>query len=172
MKKSTKGTLAASAAAVLLLGGFGTHAAWSDGTTVGGTDINTGHLALINASCGAWKIGTGTLTDFNVSTLLVPGDVLTRVCTFEVDVAGAVNAKLSVSAPTVLDHSGNLVSAVTPTATFEDVSDPANVVPVSSGDTLTDGESVEATITVNVPSSAPQDLVGHLNDITVTATQS
>jgi len=106
------------------------------------------------------------------TTLLVPGDLLQRVCTFEVDVAGAVNAKLSVSAPTVLDGLGNVVTSVTPTATFKDVSDPANVVPVSSGDTLTDGESIEATITVNVPSNAPQDLTGHLNDITVTATQS
>lgn len=171
MKKSTKGTLAASAAAVLLLGGFGTHAAWSDGKAVGGTDIKTGHLALINANCGAWKIGTGTLTTFDPTTLLVPGDLLTRVCTFEVDVAGAVNAKLSVSAPTILDGSGNVVSAVTPTATFKDVTGGGSTA-ISTGDGLSDGEIIQATVTVNVPSSAPQDLAGHLNDITVTATQS
>ena len=52
MKKSTKGAVAAGAAAVLLLGGAGTLAFWNaDGTAEGGT-LTAGTLELTDLTCG------------------------------------------------------------------------------------------------------------------------
>ena len=174
MKKSTKGTLAASAAAVLLLGGLGTHAAWSQGQVVGGTDINTGHLSLVTVSCGDWQLKVGTVTSvYNAAThLFVPGDLLTRVCTFKVDVAGAVSATLTADTPSVLEG-GVAAPDLVATATYVDNSDGSTISPTT---VLVDNEVIKATVTVSLPAgsatSASEDLAATLDNITVTATQS
>lgn len=174
MKKSTKGTLAASAAAVLLLGGFGTHAAWSDGQDVAGTDINTGHLKLVTVSCGDWELTVGGITStYDAAThLVVPGDLLTRVCTFKVDVAGAVQATLSAGAPAVMDGATAAPDLVA-TATFTDHSDGSTI---TGSTVLTNNQQIDAEVTVSLPAgsatSASQDLTATLDTVTVTATQS
>ena len=58
MNKNVKGSLAAAAAAVLLLGGAGSLAFWNDSQTVAGTTINAGELKLDAASCSAagWTV--------------------------------------------------------------------------------------------------------------------
>ena len=154
MKKSTKGTLAASAAAVLLLGGFGTHAAWSDGQDVGGTDINTGHLSLVTVSCGDWQLTVGSVTSvYDAAThLFVPGDLLTRVCTFKVDVAGAVSATLTADAPSVLEG-GVAAPDLVATATYVDNSDGSTISPTT---VLVDNEVIKATVTVSLPAAVPR----------------
>ncbi|WP_182376578.1 alternate-type signal peptide domain-containing protein [Nocardioides sp. WS12] len=90
MKKSTKGALAAGSAAVLLMGGAGTLAYWTDNATVAGTEIATGHLKLIEADCGdGWVLDAGTPTEaLFVAQLLVPGDSVSQTCTYEVDSVG------------------------------------------------------------------------------------
>ena len=91
MKKSTKGAIAGATAALLLMGGLGTSAAWQGGSAIEGTNIETGELQLEKLDCTGWLFGVlnkveGTLK--NPETLLdtsrlVPGDALTRSCTFE-----------------------------------------------------------------------------------------
>lgn len=64
MKKSTKGALALLAAALLLLGGAGTLAFWSDNADLDGGEIEAGTLEL-TAEEGTWS---------NELDLWVPGD--------------------------------------------------------------------------------------------------
>jgi alternate signal-mediated exported protein len=169
VKKSTKGGLAAAAAVLLLIGGMGTRASWSDDGVVPGTAMETGHLKLINAQCDGWLI-SGDLFD-PASIKLAPGSVLTQICTFEVDALGAnLKADLSVTAPTFQTANG-LTAALGASATFED-GDGNAIVPESTE--LSDGETVTATLTVTLPSTvgnAVQDLSAQLQDVTVTATQ-
>ena len=169
MRKSTKGGLAAAAAALLLFGGLGTRATWSDGGTISGTDVGAGHLKLINANCGGWLI-SGNL--FDPATIkIVPGSVLTQVCTFEVDAVGVnLKASLSVTAPGFSTANG-LTGVLNTAATYVDQ---ATGSPIDALTQLSDGDIIEATLTVTLPTSADntiQDLTATLNDVTVTASQ-
>lgn len=84
MNKTIKGSLAAGAAAVLLLGGAGSLAFWTDEATVAGTDITAGYMKLTEPVCEGWLLeGTAYTTQ-----LLVPGDTLTQSCSFELDAEG------------------------------------------------------------------------------------
>ncbi|NRG41028.1 alternate-type signal peptide domain-containing protein [Rathayibacter sp. VKM Ac-2835] len=80
MKKTTKGAIAAGAAAVLLLGGAGTLAFWSDSEPIDAGAIESGNLTL-EVAPGTWADETpGTTTGalFDPATdLIVPGDVIT-----------------------------------------------------------------------------------------------
>jgi alternate signal-mediated exported protein len=178
MKKSTKGALAGAAAAVLLMGGFGTHAAWNDDAEVPGGAINTGHLNL-TSSCGGWDLVNGaTTTTFTDATLddllMVPGDVLSRLCTFTVHIAGdnLANATLSFgAAPAVKDGSAATLTEFTASADFTDVDGD----PILAGATLTDGQVVKAKLSVQLASTITglqgQDLQGLLDSLTVTVSQ-
>jgi alternate signal-mediated exported protein len=80
MHKPLKGAIALGAAGLLLLGGAGTYALWSDSVTLDGGTIGAGQLDLAVTTAGTWAdVSTGTsvpitnIDDF----LLVPGDVLT-----------------------------------------------------------------------------------------------
>src|SRR3982751_3830072 len=99
MKKSTKGALAAGAAASILLGGAGSLAYWTDTATVAGTDISSGHLKLVNGSCAGWKLDDGTA--LASGDRIVPGEVLSQACTFKVDAVGKhLKASFNVTSPT------------------------------------------------------------------------
>lgn len=83
MKKQTKAAIAAGAGAILLLGGVGTLAFWSDEVDLGGGgDITAGRLAL--GECA----GGGSWTDVNAGNTIpdigafriVPGDVVEYSC--------------------------------------------------------------------------------------------
>lgn len=172
MKKSTKGALAASAAGVLLLGGAGSLAFWTSDTTVGGGSIASGHLKLSAASCpGGWTIDGG---DPYVAQLLVPGDTITKVCTFTVDAVGDhLTASFDASAPD-LTGDPELTAELDVNAAYE-----VNSTPVgATGVAVVDGDTVTATITVDWPygtenntSNDPAGFAAVLDDITVTATQ-
>lgn len=83
MKKTTKGALAAGAAAVLLTGGAGTLAYWSDTGNADAGDINAGSFDLGDVTCDAdWKEGTEAVA------LLVPGDKVTKTCTGTLSITG------------------------------------------------------------------------------------
>ena len=169
MKKSTKGGLAAAAAVLLLIGGMGTRASWSDNGVVPGTAMNAGHLKLVNADCDGWLISGNLLAPATIK--IAPGNVLTQVCTFEVDALGVdLKANLSVTAPTFQTTNG-LTTALQTSATFED-GDGDDIVPDDT--VLNDGDVITATLTVTLPSTvgnAVQDLTATLQDVTVTATQ-
>jgi spore coat-associated protein N len=79
MHKPLKGAIALGAAGLLLLGGAGTYALWSDSVTLDGGTINAGQLDLAVTTAGAWAdVSTGTPVAIDIDDfLIVPGDVLT-----------------------------------------------------------------------------------------------
>lgn len=98
MNTTTKGAVAAGAAAVLLLGGAGTLAFWSDAATVNGGQVTSGSLSIDPVSCSpTWKYASGSAQNTDVVQGIVPGDSIYKVCTFTV---GAVGDHLSAS-PTI-----------------------------------------------------------------------
>ncbi len=171
MKRTTKGAIAAAAAGVMLLGGAGSLAFWTDEATVEGADINAGYLKLINADCGDdWTLDGGAVY---TTQLLVPGDTLTKLCTYEIDAAGEhLTAAFSVDAPSFTTSDG-LTDELDLTADYT-INDVAATPPTA----VVDGDVVGATITVDWPygvedndSNVSPGLSTTLNDITVTATQ-
>lgn len=147
--KTAKGTLAAAAAAVLLLGGVGTLAYWTDEESTPGTTINTGHLDLTDLDCGTgWTIDGGTAY---TTQLLVPGDTLTKTCDAEIDIAGAhfSTADFTVTVPS--DLTGNaalLAELATP-----DIDVTLNGTPQASatGVAVADGDDVQVAVTIDWP---------------------
>jgi alternate signal-mediated exported protein len=169
MKKTSKGVLAGAVGVLLLGGAVSTHATWTDDGVISGTTIGAGHLKLVNAQCNGWLIN-GNL--FDPATIkLVPGSVLTQVCTFEVSALGAdIKANLSVTAPQFQSANG-LTAALQTSATYRDASTNA---PIDASTALVDGEVVKAALQVTLPSlvgNAVQGLTATLQSITVTATQ-
>ena len=80
MHKPLKGAIALGAAGLLLLGGAGTYALWSDSVDLEGGTINSGQLEFVDTTAGAWAdASTGTPVPIaDITTfLIVPGDVLT-----------------------------------------------------------------------------------------------
>lgn len=113
MHKSTKGALAAAAAGVLLLGGAGSLAYWSDTDQVDGSEFNAGSLSLTALDgCDTWNLDTGEPggQPFDPATgFIVPGDVVSKVCTFEVEAVGehlraTVTAQPGTNTGDLLDH--------------------------------------------------------------------
>lgn len=170
MKKSTKGAFAAGTAAVLLLGGAGTLAYWTDAKDAPGTTIDSGHLKLSDAACAGWLLDGGAAY---VAQTLVPGDTLTQVCTFTVDSDGEhLAASFDVSTPG-LTGAQALLDELDVDASYE-VNDVAAAPPAA----IVDGDVVEATIVVTWPygsedndSNVAAGLAATLSAITVTATQ-
>jgi alternate signal-mediated exported protein len=81
MHKPLKGAIALGAAGLLLLGGAGTYALWSDSVELSGGTINAGQLEFVSTTIGVWRDASAgppgtTIPDIgNFS--IVPGDVLT-----------------------------------------------------------------------------------------------
>lgn len=83
MQKKTKGALAAGAAVLLLAGGAGSLAYWSDSENIAGSSINSGELSLDPAAVDGWyDVSTnpgpgnpGVKVD-PASFRIVPGDTL------------------------------------------------------------------------------------------------
>lgn len=171
MRRTTKGALAASGAAVLLLGGAGTVAFWSDDGTVDGGTIAAGTLTLSDLDCAdTWTEGADTDVQ-----LLVPGDTVTKACTGTITMTGD-----HIAATVALDDS----SVATAEAAFNDAApDAVNVDAVditadlTGGGTVTTSGAVSITITVDWPYGASADnesqgvSTSALNGLVVTAVQ-
>ncbi|MDT9592522.1 alternate-type signal peptide domain-containing protein [Nocardioides zeae] len=151
MKKTTKGALAAGTAAVLLLGGAGSLAYWTDTATTDGTTIQSGHLKLTDQDCdGGWKLDGDTAY---ANQLLVPGDSLTQTCTYRVSVAGEhlKTVDFAVTAPTDVTGAQALVDEIGVTTSVELDGEPQGT---ATGVDVTDGELVEITMTIDWPYGA------------------
>jgi alternate signal-mediated exported protein len=179
MKKSTKGALAAGAAGVLLLGGAGSLAYWSDSSKLTGT-IKSGHLKLVDQDCGTgWKFDDGFAF---ANQKVVPGDSVTQTCTYKVDLAGThLKAVLEVEDPEFVDAMGVLESALDATADFTlNDTTPATVVDPGTPVQLNDGDTIKAVVEVKFPESGlPEQganglggLTAVLDAIIITAKQS
>lgn len=169
MKKSTKGTLAAAAAGTLLLGGAGSYALWSTSATVSGTSLNSGHLALLDPSCGDWQLDSGESAPLTYADgdPIVPGDALTRVCTYTIDASGNhLRATVAADAPTL---SANYAGAVTVDAVDLQV----DGSPATEFTEDNDGDTLQVTVKATFNSSVTdhQDVVGSLGDVTVNVNQ-
>lgn len=171
MRKTTKGALAAGAAAILLMGGAGTLAYWTDTGTITGASITSGTLNLANPSCGSWTLdAAGGSTTFDPATgTIVPGDTLTRTCTFDVVAVGNhLAADLSISTPSYTG-SNALTTDLSASAAF--TVGGSSVTSITSAD---NGSVLSATVTLvfnTASDNTTENLTAVLNDVTVTATQ-
>src|SRR3954452_1767091 len=147
----TKGVLAIGAGGVLLIGGAGTLAAWTDSQAISGGSITSGHLQLItdgtNAGCTVWKLDSGESAPvtYTAGDPLVPGDVLTKDCAFTVRATGNhLRATVGISAVnfsgTNTNFGGKLSAAVS--------SVKVNGNPVTEITELDNGGSITAKVTV------------------------
>lgn len=173
MNKSTKGALAAGSGVVLLLGGVGTLAYWTDSETVGGGDLNSGHLDIVtdttNTGCGAWELDSheAAPTAYTAGDPLVPGDVLTRLCSYTIAAEGNhLRATVTADVPTLTGDLANSLT-VAPADIEVDGVDADEFTEANDGDTL----SVELQVTFNSAVTDDEDVSAVLGDLTLTATQ-
>lgn len=178
MKKSTKGALAAGAAASLLLGGAGSLAYWTDQATITGSSITSGHLKLTSPVCGQWKFADGTNLGNGT---IVPGDTVSETCTYVVDAAGKnLVATFDVTNPAMTGGTP-LDAVLDPSATYAVRHAGVTGTPTSGhGVTISAGDTVTAVVTVAFPRGSGVDnstniatgVTATLDNIVVTATQS
>lgn len=79
MNKLVKGSVAAAAGIVLLMGGAGSLALWNDSADLTGGSIDTGELSIVSNGDGAWATGIA---------LWVPEDTDTYTETFDITASG------------------------------------------------------------------------------------
>ncbi len=161
MKKSTKGLVATGAAAVLLLGGAGSLAYWTDNDIVDGGTIASGSIDLTNVSCATdWTYddSTGTSTT-TVTNGIVPGDTIVKQCTADLVLVGDhIGATVDISDASLTSLKG-LADELTVTAALTD--------PASGSVSGTGTHAVTIDITVDFPYgtvSSPDPLTGADND--------
>jgi alternate signal-mediated exported protein len=181
MKKPTKGALAAGAAAVLLLGGAGSLAYWTDVETFGGDTIGSGTLALAAADCAAWTFDDGEPTNasdegeltnasiYGPGSAVVPGDVLTTTCSYTITAKGD-HLRATVEASTSgfvddADFDGNLSVEVADIAV--NGTSATEFTEVNDGQDLT----VQLEVAFDGEDTESQALSAELDKITVTAKQ-
>lgn len=182
MHKSTKGALAAVTGAVLLLGGAGSLAYWNASATVNGGAITTGSLTLGAGSCGAnWVYANGTAAGQTV-VKVVPGDSITKSCTFTVGASGDhLSATLGAPATTTYTKSPTSATSDSLTVATTYTIDRTPVATLVNGDTLTstdNGKTLTAKFVVTMPygsttvnANDTQNLTATLNALTVSLTQ-
>ncbi|MBB6629529.1 alternate-type signal peptide domain-containing protein [Nocardioides sp. KIGAM211] len=158
MKKATKGALAAAAAGSLMLGGAGSLAYWTSTSDVNATNITSGHLKLVptlvgavpGTECGSWKLDS---QDFDPATgTISPGDVLSRTCTYSVDMVGSsLSAKLDVAVGAL---TGDLGSSLSTAGTRFTVAGGSPVTP-GTPTTVADGNAIVLNLEVKWADRAP-----------------
>lgn len=168
MNKAMKGAIAAGAAGILLLGGAGTFAVWSDTATISAADVSTGDLVLeVTGGAGAWTYpdGTSTVTAAGI----VPGDVITSTREAVVTASGDHIAGVF----EVGDLGGVLPTGVTAEVTTveveENLTDTAGVLSFDEAGTYE--VDVVITLTFDTTATTGQDALIDLNDLTLTLTQ-
>ncbi len=174
MHRSTKGALAAAAAAALLLGSAGTLAYWTGNADVPGATFTSGYLRLTDDTCAtaAWQLDGGA--DYTTQRI-VPGDSLTKTCTFSIDGVGDhMTVSLDTATPgwtatNALTDDLAVSSTFTGSVSGGPLADPA---------TVTESETITAVVTVTFDSASGNEtnvptagLDAALDDVTITATQ-
>lgn len=102
MNKATKGAIAAGAAGILLAGGAGTFALWTDSDTVNAGTVSTGALSM-TVGDGMWtETATPAVEIIDIANFeIVPGDSLTYTTAITV-VAEGENLQAELTVPTSL----------------------------------------------------------------------
>lgn len=136
MKKTTKGLAAAGAAAVLLLGGAGSLAYWTDDAPVTGGTLTAGSIELGAVTCAGWK----HVEDDSAVTLIVPGDEVYNLCTTTLTLTGDhIGATVEIDAASL--PTGPLADELDASVALED----ENGAPVAA---VTETSDVTARISV------------------------
>lgn len=174
MRRSTKGAVAVAAAGTLLLGSAGSLAYWNSTQTVTGGTISSGTLQLtqeVGQTCTDWTLDAagGATTYTPGTTLVVPGDVITKDCDYTVNASGAHLAATLTMDATSITGDADLAAALTAAASYT-----LGGSPVTTGQAITsadDGAVVHATITVTFDSATSgltaQGVSASLADIVV-----
>jgi alternate signal-mediated exported protein len=158
MNKMIKGSAAGATGIVLLMGGFGTYALWSDSADMTASEVTSGELDIAAGAVHWDDLSTQETGDWdpnNSNHLVVPGDTITRTQTFAVKGTGK-NLKGTVTfAP----------GAETNNAVNVDVdvtSDNAKVTETASGSNnfAFDGPFGTGTMKVVVTYTLPRDTAG------------
>lgn len=150
MRAKVKAALALGSAAALVSGLGGTLAFWNQDLPVGGTAVNGGLLQLVtdatHTGCGAWALdAVGGLTSYTPGEPLVPGDTLTRVCTFTIVAQGKhLRATVGVSNPLFSGSDGNFGGALTATVGALTI----DGTPRTSFTSADDGKALQVSVTV------------------------
>lgn len=103
MKKTTKGALAAGAAAVLLAGGAGTYAAWTaTSPSIQGGTVTTGHLTVTqkpgSTTGWTWVGGAKDGLALTSTDTIAPGDKVSYTGTYVLGIKGTnLTAKVDVT---------------------------------------------------------------------------
>ncbi|KAA1424121.1 alternate-type signal peptide domain-containing protein [Nocardioides antri] len=182
MKKSTKGAVAAGGAAVLLMGGAGTLAFWTATGDADGGAITAGSMTLTPVGCDAnWVYATGSAGAGTTVTTFVPGDVVTKECTFTIGATGD-NLSATVDAPDTLTFT--TAPAATSFSATVDATYDVDGTAIADGGTVTDaddGETLTVAFEVDIPFGTAdptgindndmQGVVATLDTLTVTLTQ-
>ena len=116
MHKPLKGAIALGAAGLLLLGGAGTYALWSDSVDLAGGTVNAGQLEFVSTTPGEWRDvsdgAPGTVIS-DISTFqIVPGDVLTYSLSTTLRAQGDNLAATIAADPTTIDGPPELLADV------------------------------------------------------------
>ncbi|MGX1770238.1 alternate-type signal peptide domain-containing protein [Dietzia sp. NPDC055343] len=149
MKKTTKGALAAGAAAVLLAGGAGTYAAWSSsGDAVPGGEVTAGHLRISQVEdTGAWHWETAAGAVVGAGETIVPGDVVVYVADYTLDIKGT-----NLRAEAELTGTAGVSDVGTPSGLAAELQVGAATVTGAAGVDLENlSETDSGTITVETP---------------------
>lgn len=162
MNKTTKGALGASAAAVLLLGGAGSLAYWTDNATVNGGSVNAGNLSIDAVDgCDAlpWTYAgktanTGTVVNF------VPGDVISKTCTFVIGAEGDNLAATPVIPDSVDIKSAAATFEATVAATYELAGADYTGAAITEDN---DGDTLAVTFEVTIPFGTDEDAADVVN---------
>ena len=193
MKKSTKGAVAAGAAAVLLLGGAGSLAFWTAQGEADGGDITAGELTLTDATCApSWSYAAGSAGAGTPVALFVPGDKITKQCTFDLEATGD-NLSARLTAPASVEYTApgaadSLALTAATTFTIDDLSGAAPTVPTPIANTglvtsANDGDTITVTFDVTIPygtneigtpivnGNDTQNITASLNTLTVSLEQ-
>lgn len=177
MQKTTKGALAAAAAVLLSLGGTGTMATWVGSQTITGGTVKSGSLVLAGVGCGDWSLDTagGLPATYSPGDLLVPGDVLTKQCSFTVTATGShMKADVALTTPSFSGAGADFLGKLTANVSGVTLNGQAFNLGSSQITSADNGKTLAATIQVAFSSTAgnlTQGLTTVLDDLTLTATQ-
>lgn len=151
--RRTRGVVAITAGAALLLGGGGTLAYWSVSHDAIVNDIQTGDLNL-TLGTGSWKLNGTTVTD--ISTLrIVPGDTLVLTQPLNLTLVGNnLNAELEVDTSGLITSGGNPTTHVSVNSAVSGLTGTGGIYPVTPA-TLASNPTVQATVTIAFDPTTP-----------------
>lgn len=167
MKKTTKGALAAGAAAVLLAGGAGTYAAWtSTAPSISAGSVSTGELRVTQTKAPSWTWVTGGTVGEAVpaDAKLVPGDSIKYEGTYKLDIVGTnLTAKLDIET----------TGATTDLQELEWTPSAGNTSLTGLNQTKDNGKTVTVGGTLSFPgtATATMDKTFNLGDVAITLKQ-